>query len=75
MIKLRKGTLIVLETSRKWKILESARDWIRTNPRYQLFIASVCQICDAKSKRAGVCAGFTYFFSVSTCLDKYKKIE
>jgi hypothetical protein len=32
----------------------------------------MCQIWVVKSERANVCAGFAYFFTVSTCLDKYK---
>jgi hypothetical protein len=53
-------------------ILLCARDWIRTNPEHQLFIDNVCQICVVKSIRARVRASFAYFFTVSTCLDKYK---
>lgn len=56
----------------KFLIAISARDWIRTNPGYQLFIDDVCRNCVVKSERASVRASSTYFFSVSTCQNKYK---
>jgi len=54
------------------KLNRRARDCNRTNPEHQLFIPSVCQNYVVKSERAKVRAGFAYFFTVSTCRNKYK---